>query len=778
MTKNLRHKLIRDLKANLIQFLAIFVMCFLAMFILETFDSDLTGTSNSINEYFQDTNFMDLQMSSEGFTSEDLITVLSVAGVKDAERRATFVGRTRIGGAEKKIEFNFIDKNNVSRMMLMDGEPYESGMSGLWIDRHFAKRQGIEVGDSLQLTLDGTEFSEQVRGIVDQPDHLYFMVDDTYTEPDFGAYGFAFLDSGDYPGDTLVYDRIFIDLDTVDNQIFLDEKDEAEIEAAKKRIQEVITKKSLSFTPKQKEPGFNSVSVDMESDETLSTVFPALFALIALLGIMTTMTRLVMKQRTIIGTLKALGFSGPVVMVHFVSYSVVVSLAGGITGALAGWWTMGKYIHGLMNMYYSNPYDRMEVSSTAVVMMLIIAVMAGGTNYLSCRKLLVQRASDILRPEPPVVMGAGALEKTPLWKKLGFATRWNLRDINRNRMRTVGGLLGVSLCTMLLFTAFGANELIKANESWEYDELTPAGYTVGFAEGTGYGGVYDYAMQYKGQMVENREAELSFGDMSKLYNVSIADEGNLYHFENADGEYVKLPDYGIAMSHKAAELMGVKKDDIIRFSFSGEPAVYSARVNLIYKSPVVQGIAMSRKYLESLGAEFRPNVLYTDMTVPASYVVDREEVTSVFSKEAYIKSLRARKASMDTTVTYIMVIAVVIGVVVMYNLGIMSFTEKTREIATLKVLGFPTKKIRWILQQQNIIITGIGTVIGLIAGSKTLVFMMVQIDVDSDFMFAKMSVVPAIIAFLVSFVLSIAVNEIISLKVKDINMVEALKGVE
>ena len=231
---------------------------------------------------------------------------------------------------------------------------------------------------------------------------------------------------------------------------------------------------------------------------------------------------------------------------------------------------------------------------------------------------------------------------------------------------------------------------------------------------------------------------------------------------------MKLPDYGIAMSHKAAELMGVKKDDIIRFSFSGEPAVYSARVNLIYKSPVVQGIAMTRKYLESLGAEFRPNVLYTDMTVPLSYVVDREEVTSVFSKEAYIKSLRARKASMDTTVTYIMVIAVVIGVVVMYNLGIMSFTEKTREIATLKVLGFPTKKIRWILQQQNI----------FIAGSKTLVFMMEQIDVDSDFMFAKMSMVPAIIAFLVSFVLSIVVNEIISLKVKDINMVEALKGVE
>ena len=108
MTRNLRKKLLRDLISNMVQFLAIFVMCFLAMFILEAFDSDYTGACNSIIRYYTETNFADLQMSSEGFTPEDLITIRGIPGVKNAERRATMLGRVRVFGSEKKMEFNFI----------------------------------------------------------------------------------------------------------------------------------------------------------------------------------------------------------------------------------------------------------------------------------------------------------------------------------------------------------------------------------------------------------------------------------------------------------------------------------------------------------------------------------------------------------------------------------------------------------------------------------------------------------------------------------------------
>lgn len=778
MTRNLRRKLFRDLRQNFVQFLAIFIMCFLAMFILEAFDSDEVGVGHSVDRYYTETNFADLEVTAEGFTAEDLVTVKMLPSVKNAELRYTVNGKVRLGGAEKKLEFNYLEENAISRMFLEEGEPFETDSSGIWLDTDFARRQGIAVGDSLQLICEGVEFNETVKGLVRNPDHMYFMIDDTYTEPDIGAYGYAFLDVGEYPGESVLYDRMSVDVSGVEHQFYLDDDDKAAIESCRLDITQALSKTSLGYTPKQKQAGYDSIYKDVESDKTMGTVFPALFMMIAVLGIMTTMTRLVMKQRTIIGTLKALGFSEPMVMVHYVSYSIVISLLGGIFGAIAGWHSLGKYLHAVMKDYYSIPGFRMELSSKVVIAIAVISVLSAMTNYMSCRKLLVQRASEILRPEPPAVMGAGFLEKTPLWKRLSFATRWNMRDINRNRMRTIAGFTGVVLCTVLTLTAFGANELEQSIEDWEFGELTPANYTVGFSGDAGYGTVYDYAMQYKGQMVQSFDTELISDKDFAVYNVSVVDEGNLYRFQDENGEYVKLPKHGIAISQKAAEALELEVGDFVGFKVPPESKVYEGRISQIYKNPGTQGIAIRRSYFEELGAQFNPTTLYTDMTVPFTYINDRAEISSVFNKAQYIKSLKARKASMDSSIMYIMVIAVVIGVVVMYNLGVLSFIEKTREIATLKVLGFPTNKIRWILQQQNLLITGLGTVIGLIAGSKVLVLMMIEIDVDSDFMFAELSIIPYLLAFMLSFVLSIVVNSIISSKVKDINMVEALKGVE
>ena len=329
-----------------------------------------------------------------------------------------------------------------------------------------------------------------------------------------------------------------------------------------------------------------------------------------------------------------------------------------------------------------------------------------------------------------------------------------------------------------MVVAFGANEFFQTVDEWEYYELTPAAYTVGFAGDTDYGTVYDYAQMYSGQMVQQLETEVYGGDNSLLYNVFIVDEGNLYNFEDAEGNFVKLPKNGIAVSSRAAEVLGIEINDTVSFRIPGSNKQYEGRARVIYKTPGVQGISLTRSFFESQEGVFKPTILYTNMTVPGSYVTDRPEITSVFSKEQYIKTLKARRASTDETVQYIMAIAVIIGIVVMYNLGELSFIEKTREIATLKVLGFPTRKIQWILQQQNIFITGIGTALGLFTGSKLLVLMMVQLDVDSDFIFPKLSIFPYLLSFLLSFGLSLAVNRVISSKVKDINMVEALKGVE
>ena len=317
MINNMTKKLFRDIKDNFVQFLAIFVMCFLCMFVLVSFDSDRDGIGRSVDEYLRATNFMDLSVSAPAFSYQDLLEVKKIAGVKDAELRHTSNGTVRIGGEDKKLEFNFIEENRISKMFLYEGEGFSSSLHGIWIDRDFANRQKIKLGDILQLKIGGADFSEPVKGIIDNPDHLYFVIDETFADADRGAYGYAFLPAAEYPGKEFMYDRMFVDIEDVTNQFYLEDEDKNEINRTSTRIRDVLKKKDIEFVSKKSDSGFESISMDMDSDETLGTIFPGLFVIIAMLGIVTTMTRLVTKQRTVIGTLKAIGFGQEKIVFHF-----------------------------------------------------------------------------------------------------------------------------------------------------------------------------------------------------------------------------------------------------------------------------------------------------------------------------------------------------------------------------------------------------------------------------------------------------------------------------
>ena len=777
MSKNLGIKLIRDLKENAVQFLAIFLMCFFAMFIMEALDCVVTGLGNSVDEYYTLTNFMDMSVSAARFSREDLSLIQNLPSVKKAELRYTTNGKIKINGEELKLEFNFIEANEISKMHIHKGVPYEKDRHGIWIDRYFAEKHGIDVGANVSLICDTIAFDETVMGIMENPDHVYFTIDETYIEPEIGEYGYAFLDSGDYPGQDLHFDSIYIDLKNVSNQFELTDTDKREIEQAKADIQDLFTDATITCVSKKDEGGHNAVHSDIDSNETLEIVFPFLFISIALLGIVSTMTRMVLKQRTIIGTFKALGFSKETVFIHYITYSVFVCLMGCVLGAIAGWYSLGQYVFDVYKGYYCHPFGRMELSPRIGIITTAVTVMSGLTNYMSCRNILSLRASEILRPAPPVVSGAGFIEHTPIWKLLSFASRWNIRDINRNKVRTLAGIIGVTLCTALMLTAFGMDELNKGSEHWKYYRLTPADFEVGFAPGTAYDTVYDYSRRFRGQMVQKVQTDVTKDDEIGLYYVTVMDEGNLYHFQDESGKYMELPDAGVAVSAKVMETMELKLGDVISFRIPGLRDKFKAKIYSVFKAPDEQGIAMKRSFFERINGEFKPNTLFTNMTVPKRYVTEREEILSVFSKKEYIKALNLKRASTDQEVYYIMTIAVLLGIVVMYNLGILSFVEKVREVATLKVLGFSTGSIRWILNQQNIIIDGLGTIIGLVLGKKILIFTMSNMDYSVDYIY-NISFKPYLFSVLVSFVLSITVNALISSRVKTINMVDALKGVE
>ena len=776
MKKNLLKKMFRDLRNNATQFFSIFIMCFLSMFMLSAFDSNRQGYLSCTEMYYNDTNFMDLCLLSEGFTQEDVNDLERLPEIKHAERRTSVVGKlTNVNN--KKIELNFIENNEICSLYPVQGDPFVKDKRGLWIDWFFAGENGISVGDSLEIECNGKTFTEPVNGLIGDSEHLYYIIDDSFADVSYDEYGYAFLDASEYPFENITFDKVLVDLEKVENQMYLDERDKGSISEAKLKILESISKATLRIIMKSEQQGYQGIVTSCNFDGVMVSIFPPLFILLSVLCTVTTMARLTTRQRTVIGTLKALGFSKATIVVHYTMYSVVISAAGSILGSLAGYYIFGAWLFEDYEELFTSPIRQMEMSHIVPLVILGIVLVTGIFNYLSCRKLLVLNASEILKPDAPKVSNAGRIEKTFIWKKLSFATRWNLRDININKGRSAMGIAGVALGSSLLMASFGIMECFSMQEDWIYKRLRPAEYTINLSGDSEYIRAYDYARKFDGQMVMTSDIEVSKGTNSRMLNLTVTDGGNLYRFQDKEGNYVKVPAYGALLSAKASRFLKADVGDVINFRIPSQKKDYSINVVGLFTSPDTQGILLSRNCYEKLGGYFEPGTIYTNMTVPKSYETTQNDVTGVLLRKEQIHAYQKANENNNDMIYITVAIAVIVSFVTTFNMGILSFMEKTRDVATLKVLGFASGKIRWILQQQNLFITGIGSLAGIPFGFVYMYLLMDKIDPMGDYLIT-LTLRPYILTVFFSFVVSVAVNGLISTRVNVINMVEALKGVE
>lgn len=768
-------KMLRDLRLNAVQFLAIFFMTFLAMMVVEGIDSGTVGSSVSMERYLQETNFKDMDVQGAEFSYGDINTLRNIPGIEEVSGVYQTSGRL-IMDSERKLLLNYVESNDVSSLNLVKGEPYEKGSSGIWLDARFCQAMDISVGDTVSIKSENVTFQEIVKGIVYSPEYIYYVPDASYVEPVYGEYGFGYMDISECARADKFFNCILVKAAGVKGQMSLTEDEQLILNDLKTEIKTALENENLVITTKVQDEGYHYYSEQLTSSKAIGIIFPVMFFGIALLGILSTMTRLTARQRMQIGTLKALGFSSRKITTHYMSYSVMITFLGALTGGITGYYTLGSLMYEDMVYFYCNPYECLKLSAKPLILIFVITGLSALTTYLSNKKILSENASAILRPEPPKKNSAGMLEKTAIWTKLKFTVRWNIRDVWRNRLRTAMSMLGVAVCSMLLFSALSYYECLKFQPGWMYGGLIKAKYKVEFSENADYGTVYDYSEAYSGQMVEEAAATLFGQSSERMGTITIVDRGNRFLNQDMDGEYIKLPENGAAISYRMAELLNLKVGDDITWKLSGEKETHSARITAVYRNPVSQGITFSRSTWERMNFSFEPTEIFTNVTVPSD-LADRQEITAVHMTDNLKASMVQTNKINYAISVYMIVAAVLLGIVVLYNLGMLSFVEKAREIATLKVLGFQSATIRQILQQQNLGITAVGILPGVPCGLYFLQQLLGMMGDDADFL-TVLSPFPYVCMIVVIFGVSMLVNNYISAKIKQIDMVEALKGVE
>ena len=761
----LNKKILREIRLNKMQFFNIFIMVFLGVFVFAGVHAYMDGMKISGDKYYESNNLQDIWLSGENFTDEDLKNVKEISNVKNAERILNI--RTELENyKDVSLDTNFIETNEISKMYIVDGEEFSKDKKGVWLDSYLAKNLDLKVGDEITFKYKDYKMKEKILGLVTVPDHIYSVKDESTIFPTHKDFGFIYLSVNEFPiQDYMIYNQIIVDIDDTDK-----------IDETKRNIENNI-KSAIAVTDRNASSSYQSYNSEIEEGETYSKVFTFLFLFIAILSVVTTMNRFVKKQRTQIGTLKALGFKNRKIIKHYVSYGFYVSLLASILGLILGKYVLGTFFLNMEAQYFEIPVYNTILISSVYILALIVVVLITIVTYLSCRGILKESAVEALRTEIPKVKNTKFdLTTKGIFKKSSISTRWNLRDIGRNKSRSIMAVVGIIGCTMLLVCAFGMLDTMNSYLDWEFNKISNFEYKLSLSNNYTNEQLEKLTDKYGNSTSETLGIEIKNGDKKEANTLVVNDAKDYLKYTNHNREYMDLKDDGIYITEKLSEKYNLNIGDTISWHIFGDNTWYTCKIVGLNRDPQNQNLNMTRKYYETLGLTYRADSLYTDENLSETKSLDGVDI--IQSKANLQEGMESMLDTMKTMITILIVVSAILGFVIIYNLGILSFTEKQYQFATLKVLGFKNQQIKKIFIKQNLWLSIIGIVLGLPLG-----FIMVDYIFKSalgenyDFS-ASIKPLSYLLAAGGSLIVAIFVNKVLSRKVKTIDMVTSLKGNE
>ena len=709
--------------------------------------------------FLADTHYADYRLYAEGgFSEDDIKEIKNINGVDAATRY--FSVNVGIKDTKKSVTLNVSEDYTVSTMMITNGAEYDQSSDGIWLSDKFANANNIKIGDTLTFTYMGIEISGEVVGLCKSGENLVCVADENQLMPDYEAHGFAYISPQKlenalgfafYPQINMISD--------------LDK------ESLEERVKDA-TGTTLLVTTKDEHTAYAGVKSEAEEGKTMGSILPVLFLAIAILTMVTTMHRIAANEKVQIGTLKALGFRDRKILLHYTSYGLVIGIIGIGIGIGLGFLIASLIISptGMMSTYLDMPDWSLHMPAFCVPVMIATLAFLTLISFLSVKKMLRGTAADALRPYTPKVMKKSVIEMLPFRKKLSFGTKWNVRDILRHKARSAMTLVGVVGCMILLVGGLGMKDTMGSfldmlnQDVSNYETKVNLTETATNEDAKALAEVLDGDWQASGGIsYEGKTVAM------EIYNA----EHNKIRFLTEDNEIKELSDDGVYLCLRLKDTASI--GDTIEFSPYGSEETYTVKVAGYLRSLVAENIVMTDTYADSVGIDYHISSIYTDTAsedIESSSIISGKQ-----EKQMIMDSYDTFMEIMNLMIVILVIAAIVLGIVVLYNLGVMSYVERHRELATLKVLGFRDKAIGKLLVSQNIWLTFIGVLIGLVGGYGVL-YVLVKALVSEYELSITIGFMTYIVSIALTFGVSLLVGLMVARRNKKIDMVEALKGAE
>ena len=755
----LLRKMLRDIGEYKVQFISVFLMAFIGVFIFAGISGEALCLEENIDHYYEDTNLADGWIYSFNI-NELFLYQVDCLGATDQMERQMVVDSIANYDNESEITLHFVENNTISKFYLLEGKRlniYDE--DGVWLDKTYADAKGLKVGDNVTFEFGDYRINKEIKGLGYSPEYVYHLPESANIL-NLNKNGFAYMSYKAFPEDTVPYNVLNVKFD-------------GEPDTFEDLLSYRLGGYYSSFVEQQEHASVREFQSLVSQFNMIAKIMPAVFIFISMLILLTTIKRIITHQRTQIGILKASGFNDRRIIIHYLSYGIILILAGSILGLITGpifMYALTYYPIGqTFKLPYLDPVGGINFAYVAVLMVLLSVMV----SLSSIKSIVKEDPSTIIRPKVPKATTSTFIEKLKFWNHASFNIRWNYRDAKRNKFRAVMTIIGVLGCTVLLISAFGLAEGLSVSEHWQHEKINHFESKLVVEHNATTDQINNVAKDISGDEIMETQIEIESDFAKKSASLLVLNDTDLITPTDIHQNEIEIADDEISISKRMADLLEVDVGDTVTWHIEDSDKWVNVTIDKIHGHPTSQGLVMSQDKLNELGLNFTPTSIITSKHVDKDY----DGIKSTIHKDELKKTWNELNRPIWITISSLTLFAIILAAVVLYNLGLLTFLEMERDIGTLKVLGFKTLTITKLLMTQSIVYILIGGLLGIPIGHDIL-SMVWKSSSETYFTVARVSPMNLLFTFMIIFTVSIIINIHFLRQIKKLDMVDTLKIIE
>lgn len=563
---------------------------------------------------------------------------------------------------------------------------------------------------------------------------------------------------------------------------------EDELKEARQQLAD-ISKPTWYIYDRSDDQTYSSYIDQTKSISNLSALFPLVFYAVAILVSLISMNRMVEDDRGEIGTFKSLGFTNREIRNKYLIFSLSATLIGGLIGIIIGLTLIPYLIFSIYRILFSIPDFQFTLNLPSTLGGLFIAILCiCGSSIITSNRILKDKPASLMRPKAPKNGKKILLEKIkPLWHHLKFSNKITIRNIFRYKKRVLVTIIGISGCTALMLCGFGIKDCIVDITNMQYGQTFKYDATI-YTNNLKLSEVQD--ITNNPQIKDYTLAEVITGNVGESnINMLITENqdqlSKIVNLYNEDNKKITLQKNEVIITDKLADNHNLTIGDQITV-LDSDKKEYQFIISGIVKNYLGHYIYMSKETFENINEQYQPNIIY--LNTPELSTTEKDELSNeLLAKDSVINvvhtstlkdSVKDMLDSLNKVIVILVLLSALLSFVVLYNLSNINISERNREIATLKVLGFYDSEVDHYITKETIILTIIGITIGLGLGIVLTNLTIGTVEMENYRFLRRINPLSFLYASIISSLFTIIVNYVTHFTLKKINMIESLKSIE